>query len=59
MRIITETTIILSLICLFPLLVIAIEETSSYNTHYTIPFWYGSRYDERNSRSVILNDDPT
>jgi hypothetical protein len=37
----------------------AIEETSPYNTHYTIPFWYGSRFDERDSRAVILNDDPT
>jgi len=43
----------------WPMLIKSIEETSPYNTHYTIPFWYGSRFDERNSRAVILNDDPT
>ena len=35
------------------------QETSPYNTHYTIPFFYGSRYEERNSREVILQDSPT
>jgi hypothetical protein len=33
---------------------LAFQETSPYNTHYTIPFFYGSRYEERNSREVIL-----
>ena len=40
-------------------LVTAIQETSPYNTHYTIPFFYGSRYEERNSRETILLDSPT
>ena len=50
---------IIILLALFIISVIAIEETSPYNAHYTIPFFYGSRYEERNSRSVILYDSPT
>ena len=55
----SKLKVLLSLCFLAFPLIKAIEETSPYNTHYTIPFWYGSRFDERNSRSVILNDDPT
>ena len=37
----------------------AFTDAGPYNVHYTIPFYYGSRFRERNSKSVILYDNAT
>jgi hypothetical protein len=50
---------ILFIIFLLLPLASTIDTTGPYNTHYTIPFYYGSRLDERNSKRVILEDTPT
>ncbi len=50
----TIIVIILTFVC-----VNGLDDPGPYNTHYTIPFYYGSRMDERNSKSVILYDVPT
>ncbi len=51
----------LFVICLSLLfsLAAAFTEAGPYNVHYTIPFYYGSRYKERSSKSVILYDNAT
>lgn len=49
----------IALIALLCTVARAFTEAGPYNVHYTIPFYYGSRYRERNSKSVILYDNAT
>ena len=36
-----------------------LEAPGPFNLFYTVPFYYGARTDERNSRDVLLNDEPS
>ncbi|CDW73314.1 UNKNOWN [Stylonychia lemnae] len=36
-----------------------LDSPGPFNNYYTIPFYYGARTDERNVKTVIMNDEPS